>query len=115
MHAHSLIAPVKPYSDVALDLAGLVLGEMPLDELPTQVDELVHHVAQLMEQVHLVFLWEQRETELGWATPASAPRADGHEEGQENQKLQHFLAWLRQLAPLVSEWGRNQREQRSAH
>lgn len=56
MHAHSLIAPVKPYSDVALDLTGLVLGEMPLDELPTQVDELVHHVTQLMEQVHLVFL-----------------------------------------------------------
>lgn len=89
MHAHSLIAPVKPYSDVALDLAGLVLGEVALDELPTQVDELVHHVAQLMEQVHLVFLWEQRETELGWATPPDAPRADGREEGR--------------LAPLASE------------
>lgn len=59
MHAHSLIAPVKPYSDVAFDLTGLVLGEVPLDELPAQVDELVHHVAQLMEQVHLVFLLEQ--------------------------------------------------------
>lgn len=65
MRAHSLIAPVKPYSDVALDLSGLVLGEVALDELPTQVDELVHHVAQLMEQVHLVFLLEQRNTESG--------------------------------------------------
>lgn len=59
MRAHSLVAPVEAYSDVALDLAGLVLGEVPLDELPPQVDELVHHVAQLMEQVHLVFLLEQ--------------------------------------------------------
>lgn len=59
MHAHSLIAPVKPYSDVALDLPGLVLGQVALDELSAQVDELVHHVAQLMEQVHLVFLSEQ--------------------------------------------------------
>lgn len=63
MHAHSLIAPVKPYSDVALDLTGLVLGQVPLDQLPAQVDQLVHHVAQLMEQVHLVFLWEQWNTE----------------------------------------------------
>lgn len=63
MHAHSLIAPVKPYSDVALDLPGLVLGQVALDELSAQVDELVHHVAQLMEQVHLVFLSEQRNTE----------------------------------------------------
>lgn len=63
MHAHSLIAPVEPYSDVALDLPGLVLGQVALDELSAQVDELVHHVAQLMEQVHLVFLSEQRNTE----------------------------------------------------
>lgn len=59
MRAHSLIAPVKAYSDVALDLPGLVLGQVPLDELPPQVDEFVHHVAQLMEQVHLVFLSAQ--------------------------------------------------------
>lgn len=59
MRAHSLVAPVEAYGDVALDLAALVLGQVPLDELPPQVDELVHHVAQLMEQVHLVLLWEQ--------------------------------------------------------
>lgn len=54
--SNSLIAPVKPYSDVPLDLTSLVLGEVTLDQLPTQVDELVHHMAQLMEQIHLVFL-----------------------------------------------------------
>lgn len=64
MHAHSLIAPVKPYSDVTLDLTSLVLGEMPLDELPTQVDELIHHMTQLMEQIHLVFLLNQPRKDL---------------------------------------------------
>lgn len=63
-HAHSLIAPVKSYSDVTLDLTGLVLGEMTLDQLPTQVDELIHHMAQLMEQIHLVFLLKQPKKRL---------------------------------------------------
>lgn len=58
--AHSLIAPVQPHGDVALDLTSLVLGEMTLDQLPTQVDELIHHMTQLMEQIHLVFLLSQR-------------------------------------------------------
>lgn len=57
--AHSLIAPVQPHGDVALDLTSLVLGEMTLDQLPTQVDELIHHMTQLVEQVHLVFLLSQ--------------------------------------------------------
>lgn len=56
-HAHSLIAPVKPHSDVTLDLTGLVLGKMTLDQLPTQVDEFIHHMTQLMEKIHLVFLF----------------------------------------------------------
>lgn len=46
---NSLIAPVKPYSDVPLDLTSLVLGEVTLDQLPTQVDELIHHMTQLMK------------------------------------------------------------------
>lgn len=53
---HLLIAPVKSYGDVPLDLASLLLREVTLNQLPTQVDELIHHMAQLMEQVHLVFL-----------------------------------------------------------
>lgn len=44
---------------MSLDLAGLVLGEMTLDQLPTQVDELIHHMTQLMEQIHFVFLVKQ--------------------------------------------------------
>lgn len=56
---NSLIAPVEPHGDVPLDLTSLVLGEVTLDQLPTQVDELIHHMAQLMEQVHLVFLLKQ--------------------------------------------------------
>lgn len=58
-HAHSLIAPVEPDGDVPLDLTSLVLGEMALDQLPTQVDELVHHMTQLVEQIHLVFLLKE--------------------------------------------------------
>lgn len=54
--SYSLVAPVKPYSDMPLDLASLVLGEVTLDKLPTQVDELIHHVTELMEKIHLVFL-----------------------------------------------------------
>lgn len=64
--AHSLIAPVQSYSDVTLDLTSLVLGEMTLDQLPTQVDELIHHMAQLMEQIHLVFLLSQNR--FSWDT-----------------------------------------------
>lgn len=49
-----------------LDLAGLVLGEVTLDQLPTQVDELVHHMAQLVEQIHLVFLsWQETQQKRG--------------------------------------------------
>lgn len=51
-----LIAPVKSYGDVPLDLASLLLREVTLNQLPTQVDELIHHMTQLMEKVHLVFL-----------------------------------------------------------
>lgn len=63
-YAHSLIAPVKSYSDVTLDLTSLVLGEMTLDQLPTQVDELIHHMTQLMEQINLVFLLKQPKKDL---------------------------------------------------
>lgn len=65
---YSLVAPVESHGDVPLDLASLVLGEVTLDELPTQVDELVHHVAELMEQVHLVFLLTQGETQAAGFT-----------------------------------------------
>lgn len=51
-----------------LDLTSLVLGEVTLDQLPAQVDELVHHMTQLMEQIHLVFLQKQpKKTWLGYA------------------------------------------------
>ena len=59
MKRYSLVAPVEPHCDVPLDLTSLVLGEMTLDQLPTQVDELVHHMTELMEQIHLVFLLKQ--------------------------------------------------------
>lgn len=63
---YSLVAPVEPHGDVPLDLAGLVLGEVTLDQLPTQVDELVHHMAQLVEQIHLVFLsWQETQQKRG--------------------------------------------------
>ncbi len=61
---NSLIAPVEPYGDVPLDLTSLVLCEMTLDQLPTQVDELVHHMTQLVEQIHLVFLLKQPKKDL---------------------------------------------------
>lgn len=64
--SYSLVAPVKPHSDVSLDLASLVLGEVTLDQLPTQVNKLIHHMTQLMEQIHLVFLLkEPKKTQLG--------------------------------------------------
>lgn len=53
---YSLIAPVESDGDVTLDLTSLVLSEVALDQLPTQVDELIHHMTQLMEQIHFVFL-----------------------------------------------------------
>lgn len=55
---YSLIAPVEPHGDVPFDLASLVLGEVTLDQLTAQIDELIHHMTQLMEQIHLVFLWK---------------------------------------------------------
>lgn len=68
--AHSLIAPVEPYSDVTLDLTSLVLGEVSLDQLPTQVDELIHHMTQLMEEIHLVFLLRQPKKDFGYVIPS---------------------------------------------
>lgn len=56
LNYYSLIAPVQPYGDVPLDLASLVLSEVALDELPTQVNELVHHMAEFVKQIHFVFL-----------------------------------------------------------
>lgn len=56
-YINSLVAPVQAHGYVAFDLSGLVLGQVTLDELPTQVKELIHHMTQLVEQVHLVLLW----------------------------------------------------------
>ena len=72
---HSLVAPVQSHSDVSFDLAGLVLGQVTLDQLAAQVHQLVHHVAQLMEQVHLVFLRPGRDQRpgLGGRLPEQAP------------------------------------------
>lgn len=62
----SLVAPVQSDGDVSLDVSALVLRQVTRQQLPPQVDQLHHHVADLVEQIHLVFLTEgqtERETE----------------------------------------------------
>lgn len=59
---NSLVSPVEPHGYVPFDLSSLVLGKVTLDQLPSQVDQLIHHMAQLMEQIHLVFLLKQSKT-----------------------------------------------------
>lgn len=59
MVVFSLVAPVQPDGDVSLDVAALVLGQVTGQQLPPQVDELQHHVADLVEQIHFVFLVER--------------------------------------------------------
>lgn len=69
LHCYSLIAPVEANGDVPLDLASLVLREVALDQLPAQVDELIHHMTELVEQIHLVFLSSQKDS--SWYMGAS--------------------------------------------
>lgn len=45
----SLIAPVQADGDVSLDVPTLVLGQVTRKQLPPQVDELHHHMADLVE------------------------------------------------------------------
>lgn len=52
----SLVAPVQPDGDVSLDVSALVLRQVAGQELPPQVDQLHHDVANLVEQIHFVFL-----------------------------------------------------------
>lgn len=59
MCVFSLVAPVQSNGDVSLDVSALVLRQVAGQELPPQVDELHHHVADLVEQIHLVFLTEE--------------------------------------------------------
>lgn len=59
----SLVAPVQSDGDVSLHVSALVLRQVTGQELPPQVDELHHHVTDLVEQIHFVFLME-REREI---------------------------------------------------
>ena len=58
MCVRSLVAPVQSDGDVSLDVSALVLRQVARQELPPQVDQLHHHVPDLVEQIHLVFLME---------------------------------------------------------
>lgn len=52
----SLVAPVESDGDVSLDVSALVLRQVTRQQLPPQVYQLHHDVANLVEQIHLVFL-----------------------------------------------------------
>lgn len=54
----SLVAPVQSDGDVSLDVSALVLRQVTWQELPPQVDQLHHHVADLVEQIDFVFLMD---------------------------------------------------------
>lgn len=56
----SLVAPVQSDGDVPLDVSALVLRQVTGQQLPSQVDQLHHHVTDLVEQIEFVFL-KQRE------------------------------------------------------
>lgn len=55
-----LIAPVQAQSDVTLHLAALLLSHVTQDQLTPQVHQLVHHMPQLLEELHSVLLFNQR-------------------------------------------------------
>lgn len=55
----SLVAPVQSDGDVSLDVSALVLRQVTGEKLPPQVDELHHHVADLVEEIHFVSLMER--------------------------------------------------------
>lgn len=59
IYLYSLVAPVQPDGDVSLDVPALVLRQVTGQQLPPQVDELQHHVADLVEQIDFVFLVER--------------------------------------------------------
>lgn len=56
----SLVAPVQADGDVSLDVPALVLGQVTRQQLPPQVDELHHHMAELVEEIHSVLLGEKQ-------------------------------------------------------
>ncbi len=53
---NSLIAPVQSYSDVAFDFTDLILGQVAWKQLSPQINQLVHHVAELVKQVNFMLL-----------------------------------------------------------
>lgn len=54
--SNSLIAPVQPYSDVAFDFTDLILGQVAWKQLSPQINQLVHHVTELVEEVDFMLL-----------------------------------------------------------
>lgn len=60
---HSLVAPVQSGCDVLLDVPHAVVGQVTHQHLPPQVQDLVHHVPQPVEQIPLVLLRGEEETE----------------------------------------------------
>lgn len=51
-----LIAPVQPHCEVSLDLSHLILCQVPREQLPAEVNELIHHMPQFVEKIYLMFL-----------------------------------------------------------
>lgn len=58
--SNSLIAPVQSYSDVAFDFTDLILGQVAWKQLSPQINQLVHHVTELVKEVNFMLLWGEK-------------------------------------------------------
>lgn len=58
--SNSLIAPVQSYSDVAFDFPDLILGQVAWKQLSPQINQLVHHVTELVKEVYFMLLWRKK-------------------------------------------------------
>lgn len=47
---------VQPHCEVSLDLSHLILCQVPREQLPAEVNELIHHMPQFVEKIYLMFL-----------------------------------------------------------
>ena len=54
--SHVLIAPVQARCDMLLDVAHAVMGQVAHQNLLPQLQDLIHHVPQPVEEITLIFL-----------------------------------------------------------
>lgn len=60
----SLIAPIQACSDVLFDVLHAVVGQVTDQNLTPQIQDLIHHMPQPVEQIPFILLWGREKHRL---------------------------------------------------